>query len=381
LFSSGVPIDPDLPDLPDGASLTAGVAADAVGAQLTEKRGHGHPTHTHCENCGTELKGPYCHRCGQHDFDINRSFTHTFLEALENFFHFDTKLFRNLIALLFQPGRMTAEFNGGKRASQVPPFRLYVFISILFFFLAFLGKEKSSPIFTTSKSDGPRAGFTVDGKPVTWDQLFDETKDDPEATRTLEKLRGVASTLNPETAGEAPPTAETSGTKADEPTETVPEPGKPKSGWEQKLEEKGRMLLSPEGQQHMLHGFLAAMPKLVLVCLPLFALYTRFLFRKSGQVYLQHLVLALHFHTFVFIWLMFKDGWVFLASWPSETLGGWVALACNLWLLVYPFLMLRRLFVNSWSKTIFKSLMLGVAYLATLGCGFVITAVIVLLAL
>uniref|UniRef100_UPI00404A33F3 DUF3667 domain-containing protein n=1 Tax=Cephaloticoccus sp. TaxID=1985742 RepID=UPI00404A33F3 len=116
-----MPIDPDLPDLPDGASLTEGVAADAVGAQLGEKRGPHTAGHTHCENCGTELKGPYCHRCGQHDFDINRSFTHTFLEALENFFHFDTKLFRNLIALLFQPGRMTAEFNAGKRASQVPP--------------------------------------------------------------------------------------------------------------------------------------------------------------------------------------------------------------------------------------------------------------------
>ena len=141
------------------------------------------------------------------------------------------------------------------------------------------------------------------------------------------------------------------------------------------------MLTTAEGQQHMLHGFLAAMPKLVLLCLPLFALYTRVLFRKSGQVYLQHLVLALHFHTFVYIWLMCKDGWVFLASWPSSTLGGLVTIACILWLVVYPFLMLRKLFANFWLMTILKTLMLGFAYLLTLGTGFVITAVIVLLAI
>jgi len=276
---------------------------------------------------------------------------------------------------------MTAEFNAGKRASQVPPFRLYVFISILFFFLAFLGKESTSPVFKTGKSDGPRAGFTVDGKPVSWDQLFDETKDDPEAQAALEKLRNAAAKLDTGLAKATGQSTETKETAEEEPIELDSKSKKPSSGWELKLEEKGRMLTTAEGQQHMLHGFLAAMPKLVLLCLPLFALYTRVLFRKSGQVYLQHLVLALHFHTFVYIWLMCKDGWVFLASWPSSTLGGLVTIACILWLVVYPFLMLRKLFANSWLMTILKTLMLGFAYLLTLGTGFVITAVIVLLAI
>ncbi len=60
----------------------------------------------------------------------------------------------------------------------------------------------------------------------------------------------------------------------------------------------------------MVKGFIHALPKLILICVPFFALYTRFLFRKTGQVYLQHLVLALHFHTFIFLWLMFTNGWV-----------------------------------------------------------------------
>jgi hypothetical protein len=43
--------------------------------------------------------------------------------------------------------------------------------------------------------------------------------------------------------------------------------------------------------------------------------------------------------------------------------------------------MLRKLFANFWLMTILKTLMLGFAYLLTLGTGFVITAVIVLLAI
>lgn len=73
----------------------------------------------------------------------------------------------------------------------------------------------------------------------------------------------------------------------------------------------------------MLHGFVIALPKLILLCLPLFALYTRFLFRKTKQVYLQHLVLALHFHTFIYLWLMFEKAGNTWSAWfrPPPPIG------------------------------------------------------------
>ncbi|MCF7688723.1 MAG: DUF3667 domain-containing protein [Cephaloticoccus sp.] len=372
-----MPLDSDLPDIfsVPSPSLTSAVGLDAVGAQVTERSGHHHPQHSHCENCGTALQGPYCHHCGQHDFDINRSFWHTFLEALENFFHFDTKLFRNLITLLFRPGRMTAEFNAGKRVSQVPPFRLYVFVSILFFFLTFLGKEKDGPIFNTSTSNGPHAGFTVDGKPVdvdeAWNTVLKNNEANPAVQQVLENARAKAGPLTQQIKEEI------AADLAEEKTVGSRE----KSAFAQKMEAKGEKLTSAEGQKQMLHSFLGAVPKLILLCLPLFALFTRFLFRKSRLVYLQHLVLALHFHTFVYLWLMARDGWVFLTTFPSPQLAGYVALACNLWLVVYPFQMLRYMFANSWPRTVFKTLVLGLVYFFTLAMGFVVTAALLLLAL
>src|SRR5690242_8697966 len=110
-------LDPEPPELtPPALSADAAVAADQAAAHLTEGHGHHGPFHTHCENCGTKLEGPFCHKCGQHDFEFHRSFRHVFLEALETLFHFEGKFFRNIVTLLFHPGRLTAEFNAGKRA-------------------------------------------------------------------------------------------------------------------------------------------------------------------------------------------------------------------------------------------------------------------------
>ncbi|HYP17616.1 MAG TPA: DUF3667 domain-containing protein, partial [Opitutus sp.] len=40
--------------------------------------------------------------------------------------------------LLATPGRLTAEFNAGRRASQVPPLRFSIFVAALFFLLLHL---------------------------------------------------------------------------------------------------------------------------------------------------------------------------------------------------------------------------------------------------
>lgn len=364
-------LDSDLPD-----AISEGVAVDAVGAHATSAGNHSQPIHTHCENCGQKLEGPYCHRCGQHDFDINRSFGHTFLEALENFFHFDTKLFRNLITLLFQPGRMTSAFNAGKRAAQMPPFRLYVFVSILFFFLTFLDEEKSMPVFQTSSSDGVHAGLTIDGESVTvkeaWEAVAAEAEEDPKTKKVIDKLKAASDSTGQDIKQKVGAAIEAAEKESG---------GEAMSEFDQAIEKKTRILSTPEGQREMLHRFLGTMPKLVLICLPLFALYTRFLFRKSGLVYLQHLVMALHFHTFIYLWLLTSKGWELLASFPSESLGGYVALFCNLWLVIYPFIMLKHMFTNSWILTVIKTLMLSFAYMMTLVTAFTVAAVLLVIAL
>lgn len=347
-----MPVDPELPDLP-APSVTDAVVLGAIVAQATEAHAPHGPTHTHCENCGIELKGPFCHQCGQHDFEFHRSFGHVFFDALENFFHFDAKFFRNIVTLLFRPGQLTAEFNSGKRAAQMPPFRLYLFVSVLFFFISFIGKSGEKALQSANNptviagSPEARAAFDTAMKEIKQDAVAAKAAktDAKTVQRRVKTPAGIDLTL-------------------DEKTNTP---------LERLITEKGRYAF--EHQAEMVDAFTHALPRMLLVCLPFFALYTRFLFRKSGQVYLQHLVIAVHFHTFIFLWRLCADGWVFLLNFVAHPLAVLVGVAANLWLFGYVFLMLRRLFANSWKLTIFKTGVLAGLYGLTLGLGFMITAI------
>jgi hypothetical protein len=363
--------DPELPEPPTSSVPPAGdaVLADQLAAHAAEGRGHHGPFHTHCENCGTRLAGPFCHRCGQHDFEFHRSFWHVFLEVLENFFHFDSKLFRSTVTLLFRPGRLTADFNAGKRVSQMPPFRLYLFVSVLFFFLLFLNSQTPAGLRIGDRVKGDVVS-TVNGRPVSAAEALHA------ATSGVVEEAGDAAAGKP---AQGETTADTGQRLSDE-VRSAAELAHNAGGQTdlgRRLAELAHRATDPAHRGEMVAHFLHSLPKMLLFCLPLFALYTRILFRKSGQVYLQHLVLALHFHTFIYLWLMFRDGWVFLVGLPGWGVAPYVNGLLKLWMWLYPFLMLRRLFADSWPWTILKTFLLLTAYLTTLGLVMLIGAVVI----
>lgn len=334
-----MPADPEPPDLPAPpvpGPAEAVVADQAAAAAVAAGTGNRGPFRSHCENCGAKLEGPFCHRCGQHDFEFHRSFRHVFLDVVGTLFNFEGKFFRDIATLLFQPGRLTAEFNRGKRASHMPPFRLYVFVSFVFFLFAFIDRDD--------------------------EKAFQLGTDRVAALNSPEKAKGAAAT--------APDAPKEPGASPAKPNAAAPE-------FEQRLEKQARRLLETGNRQALADSFRAHVPQLLMLCLPFFAFYARVLFRKSGLVFLEQLVVALHFHTFIYLWLLFCDGWGWLAGFVSPLLGGLFALAGKVWLTVYPLLMVRRLFGESWSWAIFKTLVLALAYAITLGIGFAVTLILV----
>jgi hypothetical protein len=90
---------------------------------------------TPCFNCTTPLQGGWCYHCGQRGADYHRSIRHLAWEALEDFFHADSRLWHTLPRLVVNPAKLTREFVAGRRASQVPPLRLYL-VAVLVVFLA-----------------------------------------------------------------------------------------------------------------------------------------------------------------------------------------------------------------------------------------------------
>jgi len=105
-----------------------------------------------CLNCNTPLRPEdnYCPNCGQENNTHQIPVKHIVLETFEDFFHFDTKLWNTVKTTFTRPGKITVDYLEGKRARYVPPVKLYIFISFIFFLL--LGKLSDHAIDGSRKN-------------------------------------------------------------------------------------------------------------------------------------------------------------------------------------------------------------------------------------
>ncbi|MFZ6754591.1 DUF3667 domain-containing protein [Undibacterium sp. Dicai25W] len=123
-------------------NVDAGIGADALAQAVVvdEITGEGRDPHyapeEHgiCANCETPLTGAYCHACGQ-SAHIHRSLLHMFEELLHGIFHFETKAWRTIPALIFTPGKLTRNYIAGQRTRYVSPLALFLFLIFLMFFV------------------------------------------------------------------------------------------------------------------------------------------------------------------------------------------------------------------------------------------------------
>jgi hypothetical protein len=98
----------------------------------------------HCLNCGTELKGGFCHICGQEAVDKTPTIAGFIMEYLNNAFFWDSKFLRTIWMLIRRPGHLTNEYLAGKFTSQEHPLKLNMFLLFVFItlFVCFAGNEK-----------------------------------------------------------------------------------------------------------------------------------------------------------------------------------------------------------------------------------------------
>lgn len=113
-----------------------------------------------CLNCDHPLKegDRFCRACGQEVRETSESFGMFVRHFLNDYFTFDSKIVRSFGPLLFKPGFLTSEFLVGRRVRYIPPLRMYIFISIVFFLMLSL------------KSD---SGITLTEEARFWNRFFE----------------------------------------------------------------------------------------------------------------------------------------------------------------------------------------------------------------
>ena len=275
-----------------------------------------------CRNCGADAPSNYCPNCGQ-ETQIALPSAFAFLrDAAGRYVRFDGRMWRSLHALLFRPGFLTREYLAGRRRRYMRPARLFVALSIVFFFVLRLsagptnfvvihpGRDAGHPAGTgPSVAGSSRLGFDVD---TDLNLTIDAA-----TPRWLAPLRARVDAFN-----------------------RLPRDAK---------------------SEQVVAGMLRYAPYAAIGLLPLFALLLEVVYAgrtrrhpARPRRYAAHLVFGAHMHAFAFLIATLFALLPFAAfRWPL-----------GVWSTVYALVSLRTVYGGPWAGVVLRAAVVAVAYLA-----------------
>jgi Protein of unknown function (DUF3667) len=327
---------------------------------------------TRCENCGAELTGHYCAQCGQAAVDYRRSFRHVIADVLEAFLNWDSKFFTTIALLIVKPWRLTNEFLAGKRVRYVNPLRLYLLASILFFFAVNYGAKgvhvDRSKLGQKDRTELEAELKNKDLPPAARERLDALLRDSPAAIPP-----GAATTapsISPHT--DSPSPAPVTDKQKHEYGKIGERPfiafddAKSTTPFERWIEARAKEKMGEHGTKMGL--FIATLfsnlAYMMLCCIPLFALVLKILYVRRHIFYIDHLIYALHIHTFAYTAIML----IVLATMGlTRVVAGPIAdwTIAILWIafLIQIVLSIRYVYRQGWFISVFKFFFGGFVYL------------------
>ena len=349
------------------------------------KRAQTLPDHPNCLNCGTELRGQYCGTCGQRARGRLISLWELLQDAFGDLFEIDSRLWRTLIPLLVRPGRLTRDYLEGKRARYMPPFRMYLVLSVVFFVVAFFDPQDDLSLL-----------FEPEPEPAAEEIEAAQEQEDQALDRAQQKIDELAAEgiISPEDAEEALEAIED---KADGETDITLYGDNGENGFNFNYDEETeecvvsgvenlpawlQKRLTPERLEGMCERVAADdgktlgnlmvdnIPVALIVLLPFMALVLKGLYPLSRRYFVEHLLFFIHFHAFFFLLLTLQilfsriAGLVHLPE-PIEIL---VQVAASFYVPVYLYKGMRLVYGQGHLVTFIKYIVLLTSYL--IGAGF-----------
>ncbi len=323
------------------------------GDEIVGRVSHELRTGLPCENCGELIERRYCGTCGQLAADYHKPLSGLLVASLADMLALDGRLSRTLREMILKPGQMTRNYLDGQRARYVPPFRLYIFASLIFFFMVFSQGTGGAP--SDLESD-PAAGE------VPAIAAADE-EGSPEVPGTgIEEIFDEDGHLDGEALNEI----------ITEGTETGDLDVRERALIERFAERVNEINENPERFLSLLKTYA---PRASLVMVPLLAIMLALLYVNKRRVMLyDHLVTALHFQVFIY----FSVTVVVVLGMIYSPLGavGWIGLVP--FLFYYGYRQQRRVYAGGRIITVVRTAILSAAisvFLMLIMIGSVLTAV------
>lgn len=308
------------------------------------------PNELNCANCGTPLQSEFCHVCGQSVHSVLKPMHGMFGDTLDLLCNVDGRVVHTLPALLLRPGFLTLEYFAGRRMHYLAPFRLMFALCLLAFVVLPLAIDEGSVPFVVDLNSQGNTLEQVKTPAEVDHQLQKQlaelapTGDIPVvgslAANTLDKARlRLVREATQRRIELGDKTAVVRETLANVP-KAAAEPHEP-ADWQQRIpfdqhwnQQKypfkvswlpdflnqranrpiSRMhdnvaaLSGPSGhsavKERLVGQIFATLPGAMFFMLPVFALLLKVVYLFNRRLYVEHLIVAIHSHAFLFLSLL-----------------------------------------------------------------------------
>ena len=291
------------------------------------------------------MMGPYCFKCGQHAHESARSISALFHDAWHIATHVDSRFWQTLYILLLKPGKLTKEYFAEKRARYLPPVRVYLVLSVLFFAFGLAAPHKILVVSNTEAAVIPNPAAANDsGDEGDHNAAGKKSKGFQLSSRSCEKIETSITWLK----------------------------NSLRQSCLRNVENNGQMIKQ---------AFIENIPKMMFVFVPLMALVMLILYWWPRRYYVEHLVFFLHNHAAVFLLLLIQAllGWI--AAWLGwSAFNGWVIALVSIYTIWYVYRAMRVYYGQGRLLTFAKLCAVGFTYMigfsATLLVTFLVSAII-----
>lgn len=322
-----------------------------------------------CLNCGYPLEYhfTFCPDCGQKNTSRQLSMKILLGDFLNNYFAFDSKLSRSIHHFFLRPGYLTRRYNEGKRVRYVHPLRLYLVISVFFFFLLSylltIQLEEASlqniAIQEAGSSSIRRSTESARGDSLAMAELREVQRNNPGLLPPSDSLSVAANRVEDQNFKKI------LGWMSDERLTDEMVMDSLNFDAEKKADPSFQLFIHQSRRvvQKDLDVFIPYvmknLPLMMFLLLPVFALYLKFLFRNKPNLYVNHIIHALHLHSMAFLLLTL----FLLAGWLSGSYFLWI----TFWIItIYAFLSIKNVYQQGWLRSLWKFSLLGMFYFGTL---------------
>ena len=301
-----------------------------------------------CPNCKTPLlnSAEYCQKCGQKRIrPEDQSVWHLILESVGDFFHVDSKFFGTLTYLIFRPGFLAAEYLQGRRAKYFHPFKLFLFISFLYFLTSGLMTHKKNTgepkeIAVEQKDDKAGSRSLDNSLKLTLDEKYDKVLAMPDdSLKRQVRFFGLNRFVDLNF---------------------------PRESWVVRFMIKQVVKNRIQGSQTFSENMHKTIPKLIFILIPFMAMLLKLLYIRRKIPYFNHMIFSLHFLAFVFLLFLFN---LFL-----ELIAGWIDNVVFFLMLAYLYFAIFLFYGQKILATTGKFLLLFFGIMTMLAIFFIIAA-------